>query len=1011
MLYRLAYLFVLTTGFTGLVYQVTWHQYLSFYLGSHAMAAALVLAVFFLFLSLGYAVLGRNIHRIPIKNKLFVYGIIEALIGFYALLSPPLFHLLVQYLPAGGQSQASDFLLGFFFTTAYIGIPTFLMGTTIPVLTQALTRDYESSHGTHAAVYGLNTLGAVFGALLTGFVLIEAWGLPLTLLNTGLLNILVGFATWGIWKARPRAFSGIAPEAAPSTDPDSSQTGHAQSSRAWVLLLLAVSFASGFYVFSLENLMIRVAGLVIGSSNYTFSMIVAAFILGIALGSLWVGRRRVRGPGFFLGVQVALLISSVVLYLLVPVLPEWFARIRVLIAPAYLNIPYYWTAVFTLFALILLVPVALMGMNLPLIFNYLRSRGLFLSQTVGRIYAVNTLGSVLGSLIGGYLLFYWLTWDGVFRFNLVLIALTLPFIVALAGRDRRAATIAAVLPLVVVFALPHWDDNDFLPAATNINRTAPKDTSLEPSLERLRDGATLDFTYHGPSAHIGVVRRDGAPSLHINGNPNTGEQDWELRAMNAIYPLSFMPQASSAFVVGLGGGLSTSIFAEMPAMERVVVSEIAIGAIKALPYFDEQNADFTEQPYYDKVEFVPADAIKVLRSTDETFDIIVSEPNHPWVAGVENLFSVEFLNLVRNRLDDDGVYCQWFPLFVTEPGIVLTILNTFNEVFPNVRAFSTGGGTFSIAASNKPLQADLAHIEGVLDQLEHRLSSRQSAFTDPYFLLATEVLSEWALQTAVEDFPATHTFEFPVVASSASRSRFAGTGSTMTNAVFDRLHRLPPPEKAAQTLLEQSRPDLTAEDLDRVQQQITRRGEIAKLIVPRLWHRRNLWFGEESDWLPDRQRSLLAYVSGLSDEFPEHLHTASDASTNAVTSDASTAAGPALATDTENDPASGGIAGTPAPTTREADRLQAPLALFNVYRQLIRAQVPARLDRVIAEVPGDCDDKRCATLQRAIVHTAMRDRDEAEELDELDMDETENRARVNALFGQLRETVDSNAGK
>ena len=166
------------------------------------------------------------------------------------------------------------------------------------------------------------------------------------------------------------------------------------------------------------------------------------------------------------------MISSVVLYLLVPVLPEWFARIRVLIAPAYLNIPYYWTAVFSLFALILLVPVALMGMNLPLIFNYLRSRGLFLSQTVGRIYAVNTLGSVLGSLIGGYLLFYWLTWDGVFRFNLVLIALTLPFIVALAGRGRRLAALAAVLPLVVVFALPRWDDHAFLPAATNINRTA-----------------------------------------------------------------------------------------------------------------------------------------------------------------------------------------------------------------------------------------------------------------------------------------------------------------------------------------------------------------------------------------------------------------------------------------------------------------------------------------------------------------------------------------------------------
>ena len=177
--------------------------------------------------------------------------------------------------------------------------------------------------------------------------------------------------------------------------------------------------------------------------------------------------------------------------------------------------------------------------------------------------------------------------------------------------------------------------------------------------------------------------------------------------MNAIYPLSFVPEARNAFVVGLGGGLSTSIFAEMPAMERVLVSEIAIGAIKALQYFDEQNADFTNQPYYDKAEFVAADAIKVLRSTEERFDIIVSEPNHPWVAGVENLFTVEFLTLVRDRLSDDGVYCQWFPLFVSEPGIVLTILNTFEQVFPNVRAFSNGGGTLSIVASRKPLQVDM----------------------------------------------------------------------------------------------------------------------------------------------------------------------------------------------------------------------------------------------------------------------------------------------------------------
>jgi len=1010
MLYRLAFVFVFTTGFTGLVYQVTWHKYLAFQLGSHALATALVLAVFFLFLSLGYFALGRNIHRIPLKNKLFVYGIIEALIGFYALVSPPLFHLLADWLPPGGGSQTGDFLLGFGFTTLYIGIPTFLMGTTIPVLTQALARDYESSHATHAAVYGLNTLGAVLGALLTGFVLIEHWGLPLTLLNTGILNILIGFATYLIWKARPDSFAGVAPETAPTVEvtveekvEEKVEEPRTDAAPGWVLLLFFVSFASGFYVFSLENVMIRLAGLVIGSSNYTFAMIVAAFILGIALGSLWVGRRVIRGPRFFLGVQLALLASSVLLYLLVPSLPEWFARVRVIFAPAFINIPLYWTAVFVLFALILLLPVALMGMNLPLIFNYLRSRGLFLSQTVGRIYAVNTLGSVLGSLIGGYLLFFVLRWDGVFRFNLALIALTIPFILGLAGYRRALVASAALLPVLVFFALPRWDDHAFLPAPANIIGVSPTDTSLEPGLERLRRDRSLEYVYHGPAAHIGVLRgENGEPQLHINGNPNTGGSDWELRAMNAIYPLSFVREPKSAFVVGLGGGLSASIFAEMPSIERVLVSEIAIGAIKALPYFDEQNADFTTQPYFDKVEFVPADAIKVLRSTQERFDVIVSEPNHPWVAGVENLFTVEFLTEVRDRLTDDGVYCQWFPLFVAEPGIVLTILNTFREVFPEVRAFSTGGGTFSIVAANRPLQPDLAHIEQLLERVGPRLEARNSDFTDPVFLLATEVLNDWALSEIVADFDATQTFEFPVIASNSFRAKFAGVRTSMNNDVLDRLHRLPPEGPGGEMLLAGLRPQLTAQDLDRIQTKIANRGALGFAILPRLWYQRSTWFDSAPDWPPESQRQILAYVSGLSNAIPESMRGSETTEEPAGTigGDADTEGGaehPRLQAT--------GVAGQEQANDPEQQDLRTANRLFSTYRQLIRAHVPARLDRVIREIPEDCESVNCARLQRAIISTALPASDAIDELNDQDLNKPENRVQVSRLFAQLRSAL------
>lgn len=990
MLYRLAFFFVLVTGFTGLVYQVTWHKYLSFYLGSHAMAAALVLAVFFLFLSLGYAVLGRNIHRIPVRNKLFVYGVIEALIGLYAVLSPELFHILTSLLPASSQSQAGDFLLGFVYTTLYIGLPTFLMGTTIPVLTQALSRDFDTSHGTHATVYGLNTLGAVFGALLAGFVLIDRWGLPLTLLNTGLLNIAIGFITWLIWKVRPSEFAGVAPE--PEKE---KETDHLQPNRGWIALLYTISFASGFYVFSLENLMIRLAGLLIGSSSYTFAMIVAAFVLGIALGSLWVGRRRISSPRFFLWVQIALLTSAVALYLLVPVLPEWFARIRVMFAPSYINIPVYWAAVFTLFAIILLVPVALMGMNLPLIFNYLRSRGLFLSQTVGRIYAVNTLGSVLGSLVGGYLIFFVLTWDGVYRFNLLLIALTLPFILLLTGNRRIGALGASALGLVAVLLLPRWDDRAFLPSPALIRGAPPTATSLEPTLERLRSNAELKFVYHGPAAHIGVLEIDGAPQLHINGNPNTGRQDWELRAMNAIYPLSFVRDPDSVFVVGLGGGLSASIFAEHPAINRVLVSEIAIGAIKALPYFDVQNADFTAQPYFDKVEFVAADALKVLRSTDEKFDIIVSEPNHPWVAGVENLFSVEFLTEVRNRLDEGGVYCQWFPLFVSEPETTLTILNTFRQVFPEVRAFSTGGGTLSLVAANTPIEADLDHIDDVIDRYSHRLVAHDSIFTDPGLVLATETLNQWMLDRIVEDVEATHTFEFPVVSKAAFRAKFAGVSTRFDNALADRLHTVAPMDQIdARMLYERLHDRLDPTFFDNAYAALVRRGDTTQVSLPRFWYQRTTWFDSKPDWPNDEARALMTYVSGLGDTFPTHLRDSENAEEQPELAE--------LSEDERVDTANALVPDTPDAGADTNEGLRLAAQLYEAYRQLIRAQVPARLDRVVEEVSKACDSVQCARLRRAILFTAAGGGKAGAEIEELDPEDESDRARILEQFRSLR---------
>lgn len=969
MRYALAYLCTFLTGLTGLVYQVTWHKYLSFYLGSHAMATSLVLAVFFLFLSLGYSLIGRNIHRIPIRNRLFLYGLIEGAIGAYVLVSPQLYHQLVALMPAGGASATTDFYLGFVFCALFIGFPTLLMGATIPVLIQALSRSFGASHGTHALVYGLNTLGAVLGALLTGFVFIDTWGLPLTLLYTAFVNLGIAFVTWLMFKRAPDDFQGVTPQQQPEKQSREDQGW-------WLWLLFGISFLSGFYVFSLENLMIRVAGLTLGSSSYTFAMIVAAFVFGIAAGSLWVGRRRVTDRNFFFWVQLATVLSLAALYFSVPFWPEWLTRIRTVFAGSFINIPLYWTAVFVFLTLILLVPVGLMGMNLPLLFNYLRSRSQHLSHTAGRLYAINTLGSVLGSMLGGYYLFLFFRWGEVFKINMLLVGVTLLMILfagkPLLERWKQKAGLALVLMISVLW-LPAWDDSRFVPGAASIQKVSPVATSVEPTMRRLRDSYEVTSVYHGAAAHVAVAEKNDYPALFINGNPNTGKKDVAVRAMNALYPLGVVEKPRDVFVVGLGGGLSTSIFAESPSVQSVQVAEIAKGVIDALPQFDEQNDNFTQQPYFEKVNMIPSDAFKVLKGSEKQFDIIVSEPNHPWVSGVENLFSREFLQVVSQRLAPQGVYCQWFPLFDVQPGTVMIILNTVRQSFDHVRVFSVADGVLSIMASNSPLRVDANHMETIHERYKTRLPEgplRQS----PFYWLSTELLTNWGVSSVTEDYEFIQSLEFPVVASSSSKARFAGLRVSYYEAIAQRLDvPTSADQPSADFLYEQVPGALDESFFDTALRAVENRNMTARSLKPRLWAHSLQYESEQADAYSQGNRQVYKYLMGEMDALPAELEKSMrkmQVSRNAASGD-------------------GALDSIP-------QELTLAWQLLDAYRTLTHAQVTARIGPVVEAVPVPCEGEACLGFKRMVLIAVGQDG-----LADLDLTVPDNARRVRRLFREL----------
>ncbi|MGE0616859.1 MAG: fused MFS/spermidine synthase [Bacteriovoracia bacterium] len=758
------YFLVFLSGFTGLVYEVTWQKYLTFYLGSHALSTSLILAVFFGFLSLGYYAIGALGRRF-FRDKLMLYGVIEGVIGLYCLISPELFQTLFGFFQFPVSGGAQELGAGLLFASLFIGFPTFLMGGTIPALTQALSPNLESSARAHARIYGVNTFGAFVGTLLAGFVFIENWGLPLTLFYTSFINLFICFVTYLVAKRRPPAATPIL-AATPSSTPESSTSAPARR------LLFVISFLSGFYVFSLENMLIRMAGVALGNSAYSFSIIVASFIFAMATGSLWLGYRQPRlGLGRFALLQAALAGSAVCLYLSIPKWPLWLLRVRLLFQSTHLNVWPYWFTVFTFFAIVLFVPVFLMGINLPLIFSNLRTRRQELADTVGRLYSVNSVGSVLGATIGGYLLFQFVPGEWVGKLTLALIVLSSVACAALSVRGPAARITIGVIALAClggVAALPGWPPLAFSPGLFTLQNAGRHTTEAAQVAKAAHAKAITVYSGFGTDGIATVIETPTGRTLYVNGNANTAPVDRKVRSLNALIPLSLHPSPRRAFVIGLGAGLSTGLLAQVESLESVEVAEISDKVIEALPFFDAENWQLSQR--MQKVQIIHADAYKALRNRETQYDIVVSEPAHPWVAGVENLFAREFLQAVSDRLSPGGIYAQWFPLFGVDSSVVLTVINTFHQVFPEVTIWTTAPGVIAIIVSNRPLNVDRERLSFFFEKSKKVFES--VGFRESGSILGLQSLNQWGVQKLIRDFTGLHTLEFPQVGFRSARAYF-----------------------------------------------------------------------------------------------------------------------------------------------------------------------------------------------------------------------------------------------
>ena len=727
--------FVLS-GATGLIYEVIWARMLGLVFGATTLAVSTVLAAFMGGLALGSATAGRLGTRL--RRPLQAYGLIEIGIAVYAVLVPWLFHLVDNaYALIWQQLQPGFYVFSlwrFVLSCAMLLVPTTLMGATLPVLAAAIARVPAHKSTAVTRLYGLNLAGAIVGTIAAGFFLLPTLGLRKTIYVAAAINILIGIAALVIDRMSASAANQL-----PAIDPETignriGQPSSGESAPASAIgslvdsevnatgFWLLCAFVSGFVTISTQVAWTRVLSMIIGSSTYAFSVVVALFLVGLSAGAYIIGRKErwdELRPAMFrieLMTAITLLVSIKVVNmihgLLVGVgmklnIGTWGGLLILQIVSA---------------ALLILLPAFLMGMVMPLVLVWAGQARAGLSvQLVGRSYAVNTVGAIAGAFCAGFVLI-----PKAGTRVTILVAAALCLVVAgiaysaLAaiqdrGLSRALAAGGTVAAIIVLFLVaPRLNLADLsIGAYDGLIRVLAKARggADESDAEKKGDeNHDLLMYEEGPTSTVTVRRDWGIISLAINGRTNASDSqsDMPTQVMLAQLPILLAPHLNNVLIVGFATGISGGAILQSP-IQSVTCVELESKTVNASRFFEHVN----EHPLNDpRFHLVIDDARTILRVSPARYDIVMSEPSHPWVPGVANLFTEEFFTSGRERLNDEGVFVQWLQTYQLSTDSLRSVLATFQRVFPHVMMFRVGstgkGKDLILVGSGTPLT--LNHI-------------------------------------------------------------------------------------------------------------------------------------------------------------------------------------------------------------------------------------------------------------------------------------------------------------
>jgi len=731
------------SGISGLIYESVWSQYLKQFLGHAAYSQTLVLVIYMGGMAAGSWLAALWASRL--RSLLLAYAVVEIALGALALVFHDLF---LAYIDAS-FSTVIPFLnkplaisIYKWATASLIILPqSMLLGATFPLMAGGILRRFPGLSGYKTSViYFVNTMGASLGVLISGFYLVREWGLKGAIISGGAIDLFVGGAILALCLNDKQQLSAASAEypgdnanplginnnmaADDAVNPNNPATANNSinpsidddiinmnafiddddpnivaipGKREYYYPLLFVAGGTAVASFIYEIGWIRMLSLVLGSSTHSFELMLSAFILGLALGSFFVRNRldTIKNAPRFLAIAQIVMGATAIATLFT--YGSMF-KFMVFTIDGLAKTPEgygFFNVVSHLICMLVMLPSTICaGMVIPLIIHMLYGKG-YGEQAIGKVYAVNTFGGIIGVVAAVWLLMelvglkYLITIGGA-------IDMAIGLYVLWHFRETRQSltrTIAQPACLLILLAALAFSKVDPVLASSGVFRYGS--ISKSKRVVKHIDGKTASITLFKSGDNL-VLSTNGKPDASV-GTKDEFSSDEYTMSLLGVLPLSVREQTRTAAVIGMGAGMTAHYMLYDPMIDTLDVVEIEPAMVKLA----KQIGPKVENTFNDtRCHIHIEDAKTFFSARNRTYDVIVSEPSNPWVSGVSSLFSREFFSHIRRHINDGGLLVQWFHKYEADITILASILKALGESFPVYDMYMAGSDLIIIAAKD-----------------------------------------------------------------------------------------------------------------------------------------------------------------------------------------------------------------------------------------------------------------------------------------------------------------------